>query len=327
MRMRVRLAGCAGVIGLLSASVAIAAPGDIVSGTAKLNISPGAGALPAPFSAPFGDAALFTDANTPDILYKYTWYYRTEIDSRPRLMSALTTPTSTLVGDTATYNYPNTGPGVAGGGGRFDARITVRIESTPDPTQARVLSTMVVKNINPTRRTFKLYLINDIDLPNGLPVPQTDDAVNQVPGAPVLTFRQTEVTSNDFVEFVAPDAAGWLLASGTDVRNALNNTTVNDLGNGLSTFDGDAALAFQWTLTLDPQESRTITTTFAINAPAVAPPACRPDYNGQGGVTVQDIFDFLAGWFSNAPAADFNGQNGVTVQDIFDFLTAWFTGC
>ena len=54
---------------------------------------------------------------------------------------------------------------------------------------------------------------------------------------------------------------------------------------------------------------------------------CPADFNGAGGVTVQDIFDFLAAWFAGNPSADFNGVSGVTVQDIFDFLAAWFMGC
>jgi hypothetical protein len=55
--------------------------------------------------------------------------------------------------------------------------------------------------------------------------------------------------------------------------------------------------------------------------------ACGADYNGDGSVTVQDIFDFLSGWFAGTSAADFNGTAGITVQDIFDFLSAWFAGC
>jgi enterochelin esterase-like enzyme len=58
------------------------------------------------------------------------------------------------------------------------------------------------------------------------------------------------------------------------------------------------------------------------------------DFNESGGVTVQDIFDFLAGWNSQSTggpimiaSADFNGQDGITVQDIFDFLEAWIAGC
>ncbi len=54
---------------------------------------------------------------------------------------------------------------------------------------------------------------------------------------------------------------------------------------------------------------------------------CAADYNLSGTVNVQDIFDFLAGWFAGAPAADFNHVNGLNVQDIFDFLSAWFAGC
>jgi len=54
---------------------------------------------------------------------------------------------------------------------------------------------------------------------------------------------------------------------------------------------------------------------------------CAADFNGVGGLTVQDIFDFLAAYFANLPAADFNGVGGVTVQDIFDFLGAYFMGC
>ncbi len=54
---------------------------------------------------------------------------------------------------------------------------------------------------------------------------------------------------------------------------------------------------------------------------------CNADFNGAGGTTVQDIFDFLSAWFSGLPTADFNGVNGITVQDIFDFLAVWFGPC
>ena len=60
--------------------------------------------------------------------------------------------------------------------------------------------------------------------------------------------------------------------------------------------------------------------------PALSP-FCPPDFNLSGGVSVQDIFDFLAAWFALNPLSDFNGTGGVTVQDIFDFLGAWFQGC
>jgi hypothetical protein len=58
-----------------------------------------------------------------------------------------------------------------------------------------------------------------------------------------------------------------------------------------------------------------------------APPTCPADFNNSGMISVQDIFDFLAAYFGNDPAADFNGQGGISVQDIFDYLAAYFTGC
>ena len=51
------------------------------------------------------------------------------------------------------------------------------------------------------------------------------------------------------------------------------------------------------------------------------------DFNHNGQVTVQDIFDFLTAWFNLAPGADFNQSGTVTVQDVFDFLGCWFSGC
>ncbi len=59
----------------------------------------------------------------------------------------------------------------------------------------------------------------------------------------------------------------------------------------------------------------------------ITAPPCPQNFNGADGLTVQDIFDFLAAWFSGQPAADFNHADGITVQDIFDFLAAWFAGC
>jgi hypothetical protein len=54
---------------------------------------------------------------------------------------------------------------------------------------------------------------------------------------------------------------------------------------------------------------------------------CPADFNRTGGITVQDIFDFLAAYFAGDPRADFNQAGGLSVQDIFDFLAAYFAGC
>jgi PKD repeat protein len=54
---------------------------------------------------------------------------------------------------------------------------------------------------------------------------------------------------------------------------------------------------------------------------------CPANFNQVGGLTVQDLFDFLSAWFTQAPSADFNSDQTVSLQDLFDYLTAYFTGC
>ena len=60
---------------------------------------------------------------------------------------------------------------------------------------------------------------------------------------------------------------------------------------------------------------------------ATLPRFCTADFNLDGQVTAQDIFDFLAAWFTASASADVNISGTVTAQDIFDFLAAWFGGC
>ncbi len=66
-----------------------------------------------------------------------------------------------------------------------------------------------------------------------------------------------------------------------------------------------------------------------IGAVADVRPAYTADWNRDGAVTVQDIFDYLVSYFSADPDAeagggDFNDSGATSVQDIFDFLTAYF---
>lgn len=62
-------------------------------------------------------------------------------------------------------------------------------------------------------------------------------------------------------------------------------------------------------------------------SPANPIACCAANFNRVGGVSIQDIFDFLSAYFPGAPDADINGSGGVTVQDAFDFLALYFRGC
>lgn len=54
---------------------------------------------------------------------------------------------------------------------------------------------------------------------------------------------------------------------------------------------------------------------------------CLADFNRDGTVAVQDIFDYLNAWLVLNPLADIDLSGGVAVQDIFDFLNVWLAGC
>jgi hypothetical protein len=54
---------------------------------------------------------------------------------------------------------------------------------------------------------------------------------------------------------------------------------------------------------------------------------CPADFDCSGVLGVQDIFDFLAGFFGGDPRADMNASSTISTQDIFDFLATYFGGC
>lgn len=56
-------------------------------------------------------------------------------------------------------------------------------------------------------------------------------------------------------------------------------------------------------------------------------PCCKADTNQDGDITLQDLFDFLVLWFSQAPGANTDGSPEIGIQDIFDYLRAWLTAC
>lgn len=54
---------------------------------------------------------------------------------------------------------------------------------------------------------------------------------------------------------------------------------------------------------------------------------CPADYNCSGGITIADLYQFLAGFFRGDAPADINGSGSVSVQDIYDFLAEYFSRC
>lgn len=62
-----------------------------------------------------------------------------------------------------------------------------------------------------------------------------------------------------------------------------------------------------------------------LPVPGGAP--CPADWNGSGFADSQDLFDYLAAFFTLSNAADFNHDGFLNSQDFFEFLAAFFAGC
>lgn len=83
---------------------------------------------------------------------------------------------------------------------------------------------------------------------------------------------------------------------------------------------GQYSLKYRIELSVDGDDtSRDFAFNLALGCPA--------DFNGIDGVTVQDVFDYLAAYFASEARADLNHSGDVTVQDLLDFLLAYFTPC
>ncbi|MBC7772956.1 MAG: hypothetical protein H7210_10710 [Pyrinomonadaceae bacterium] len=54
---------------------------------------------------------------------------------------------------------------------------------------------------------------------------------------------------------------------------------------------------------------------------------CSSDFNADGYLTTQDLFEFLEAFFAGAPAADINHDSFTNSADFFQLLTGLFIGC
>ncbi|MCC6322776.1 MAG: hypothetical protein IT438_15220 [Phycisphaerales bacterium] len=144
------------------------------------------------------------------------------------------------------------------------------------------------------------------------------------PGA-IVTYKQTSTGSTaDTVRAIRVDGSGaqvWNAGAPVDVSTVASTKGRFPLA---SLADGSVALVWSDSRT-DAGDiyAQKINHDGSLGGSVL----CPGDFNRSGGVSVQDIFDFLAAYFSGDPCADVNKSGAVSVQDIFDFLSAYFAPC
>lgn len=65
----------------------------------------------------------------------------------------------------------------------------------------------------------------------------------------------------------------------------------------VSAVDLEAGQTYYWGVTASNSAGTRVAGPFTFGTVG----SCRADFNGEGGVTVQDLFDFLASWFAGCP--------------------------
>jgi hypothetical protein len=235
------------------------AGGTITNGTATLQF------VGNPiFSAPNGDANL-TFPGVLDQQSRYTWYYRTAVGTN-NIFSALDTPVESYSGNTATITYTNAGPGVAGVA-RFDAKFTITLNSSA--SGVCVVNTTLVFTAsasNTSTQTFSLFHIIGFDLAaNGQP------DVYHVINSSGVSGSISDTGSSNFVQFRGDNATRYEFNLGSTL-NSEAGSGLNNFATGAGTTASDfsssiGGAGMQFTRTLAPGQSATITTSYALNRP------------------------------------------------------------
>jgi len=149
-----------------------------------------------------------------------------------------------------------------------------------------------------------------------------------ITGAIVFTGKGT---LNVQVQDTTPATIGHLTATGSaTLAGAVNVVTVNGFDPTCinSPFINAATTIGQFTTqSLPPAHPGMQAFLVYIGGEvrfAISPPS---DYNRDGFLNSQDVFDFLSQFFTQSAAADFNHDGFVNSQDFFDFIADFFNGC
>lgn len=248
-------------LNVITLAGATLAGGTLTSGNASFNLV----GNPV-FSSNFGNGNLLTDPGVADQLFMYNWYYRTQFNNTNRLFSSLDTPSEVYSGDTATITYTNAGPGPAGQE-RFNAAFSIKLIDGANPGEAVVLTQLDFTNAATSPRTFQLFNLVDLDIAGSA----ANDTV-QITDSGEVRARFTESVSGNYGEALGVGATAYQVGAGSTLRSLLGSGAAN-LNNSVGPFSGDGAAAFQWTLTLDPGQTVSITSSFSLNTPAIPEPA------------------------------------------------------
>jgi hypothetical protein len=304
-----RIRHYAGIIVLMTSQAALA--GTITNGDASLNI-----VGPPVWSSNLGNGTLLTDTGATDQLYQYCWYFRGPTNNQNRYFSYSGSPTETWSGSTATITYTNVGPS---SWDLMNATFVIKLLDGPSPDQVQVTCDLTASNPTTHSLTWQFFNLLELNL-NG----QTSGYTSMITN--VNEARGTFSLGSNYGEFLGVGATRYQAGQASTIRGYFNGGAY-DLTNAVGPYNGNGAVAYQWSVTLAPGGSTTIRSGFSINRPAITSVECEPaDTNCSGSVTLADdlgpFISLLLGQSSpcSSCAGDMNGDHVVDGADIQGFV-------
>lgn len=236
------------------------------------------------FGAPFDhstlpDTNLYLDGpGTFDYLSKYCWYYRSSTSNSGRTVpfSYAGQPVITGSGSAQRALWGTDKVASPAGIARFSGDLSMQLTRTGIAQSNLSANMRITADPNNSGvQAFEIFALLDPTLSVGVNNGLSDSA--QVMAASNTSTTTFVDGSGRYVEYAAKDATRYEVGPTSTVKGRLA-ADANNLSNNPSVGSTDAAAAYQWTLVLNPGESRLLETAFSINQPAsfavIPEPAC-----------------------------------------------------
>lgn len=202
---------------------------------------------------------LRADALAVDHGFEHWWYYRVAGDSREFAIRNIGGVSSSVTssGDHIDRDYADLDTR-----GLLKASVDTDIYSAGSASGV-VISRMTMMNTSNSAITVDAFGYTDVDVAgtsgNDVCFGTADRHYVTDPSGVQIDIRGIGATGSDVLAYPA-------------IRGLLSDSQLDNLSNALPPFTGDYTGAFQWTVTLQPFEQRTLTIVIAVDTVASVPP-------------------------------------------------------
>lgn len=205
----------------------------------------------------------------------------------------------------------------------YTARTMLSAGANPQP----IASYMAVLSSPPGTNDVYLLLIRDLD--GCLDTMPADGIID---AADILAVSAGPIGTTAFNYRLRFEVQGNTLQASAQRVTIVGGALALDPPVNLTAVDNFIGTGFNGVVAYAPFTNRSYWDDVTVTIPGVGPIGggnnnCPCDWDADGQVNSADYFGFLAGFFSNDPAADINADEHLDSRDYFEFLSCFFTRC